>query len=147
MRWSPVSLCGMDPRQSLEGGGSAEQRLSDEHRGLHGFFARTRQAVLAEDESLAMEAFEALHEELEAHFAREDRLYFPPLWSLRPACKPGLLQFMNDHEVFRVKLVEILERIRSGALGVAGRELDELVAAFAIHERREEDLVSGLFRS
>jgi hypothetical protein len=122
-----------------------KQKISDEHRALDALFTATRSQLKGEgDRERASEAFEELHEALEAHLLAEENLYYPTIWAVRPERKPALQDFIRAHERFRELLGEIGGKLESGALSDVARILETFQAEFASHEVGEEEELSSL---
>ena len=83
---------------------------------------------------------------LEAHYAREESLYYPSIWALRPDQKPALLDLIGSHNEFRAQLDAIAGDLEAGALHEAERHLEEFAEVFGYHESAEEKLLHLLER-
>ena len=121
-----------------------KQKVAAAHRRLDALFAKTRAAL--QRSGSARQVFTRLREALEAHFAKEDRLYYPPIWVLCPERKPALLTFVQEHARFRTLLAEIGDHLVRGAARDAALVFDTFAEAFALHEAGEEVLLEGLER-
>ena len=122
-----------------------KQKISDEHRALDALFTATRSQLKGEgDRERARDAFDELHEALEAHLLAEEDLYYPTIWAVRPERKASLQGFIHAHERFRELLGEIAAKLESGDLSDAARILETFQAEFASHEVGEEEELSSL---
>jgi hypothetical protein len=108
-------------------------------------FAEARTALSEEDGGQrARAAFSRLHDGVEAHFQREESLYFPTIWALRPDLKDFLADLVETHPRFRELLDAITRALEAASFAEAGRYLDEFVDLFGDHERAEEMLLHSL---
>ena len=124
------------------GVGSLEQRVHAEHKKLAHLLERTRAGLgRGGDAEEAAEAFARLRDELEAHLAQEEQLYYPPIWALRPEYKSALLEFISVHDKFRSLLDGIEDHLGHGRSQAATAALNTLAREFADHERGEERLL------
>jgi hemerythrin len=124
---------------------SVSEVLSSEHRGLASLYAEVGAALCHTCCAAgAREAFAQLCDELETHFGREEKLYYPAIWALRPERKTLLMGFVRAHEVFRTRLGEIAARLQRDLLEEAAEALDELVPFLAGHQLEEEELLLSL---
>lgn len=97
-----------------------------------------------------------LHDGLEAHLEREERLYFPPIAALRPERGDGLAHLLQAHEAIRAHVRLLCEHLardeaRAGAGDDAGadlaageRALADLRRRLAEHEEAEERFLDQL---
>lgn len=85
-----------------------------------------------------------LDESMEAHFAREESLYYPTLWTLRPQAEEPLRQLIARHDEFRTSMADLLDRIRSRDAEEARESLESFTANFAEHEAAEEKILDSL---
>jgi hemerythrin len=109
-------------------------------------FDETRAAFRDGDEAEAAAAFGRLREELEAHFEKEDRLYYPAIRALRPDRAEAVNRVGTAHQQFVRRFQLIVEQIRAAKLDEAKRSFEEFAEAFIFHEIREEDLIRSLER-
>ena len=119
--------------------------LVGEHRRLDELLEALGQAFATESPAERVwEVFEQLCGELHRHFEREDQLYFPAIWALRPELKGPMEEFGGRHNWFRDQLRRIGDHLGhrdpEGAAGVL-RSFDE---SFRIHEKLEEQILTGL---
>ena len=121
-------------------------RIPAAHRSLAAMFEETRAAFRDEDEAEVAAAFGRLREELEAHFEKEDRLYYPAIRALRPDRAEAVGRVEMAHEQFVRRFELIVVQIRTGKLDEAERSFEEFAEAFIFHEIREEDLIRSLER-
>jgi hemerythrin len=121
-------------------------RVGAVHRSLAAMFDETRTAFRDGDEAEAGSAFARLREELEAHFEKEDRLYYPAIRALRPDRAEAVNRVGKAHEQFLRRFELIVEQIQAGKLNEAERSFEEFAEAFIFHEIREEDLIRSLER-
>ena len=119
-------------------------RVAAVHRSLAAMFEETRAAFRDGDEAEATVAFGRIREELEAHFEKEDRLYYPAIRALRPDRAEAVDRVGKAHEQFIRRFDLIVAQLREGKLDEAKRSFEEFAEAFIYHEIREEDLIRSL---
>jgi len=121
-------------------------RVGAVHRSLAAMFEETRAAFRDGDEAEAVVAFGRLREELETHFDKEDRLYYPAIRALRPDRAEAVNRVERAHAQFIRRFELIVAQIQEGKLDEAERSFEEFAEAFIFHEIREEDLIRSLER-
>ena len=123
----------------------AHAQILDEHRSLNLLFQETR-ALLQQPSATAevREAVAQLLEAVEAHLVREESLYYPTLWALRPDMKPPLQEIVQSHDEFRGLLDALTQCLDSDSLPTAGERFEELARLFSEHEQAEETLLISL---
>ena len=119
-------------------------RIPAAHRSLAAMFEETRAAFRDQDEAEAAAAFGRLREELEAHFEKEDRLYYPAIRALRPDRAQAVGRVEMAHQQFVRRFELIVGLIEARKLDEAERSFEEFAEAFIHHEIREEDLIRSL---
>jgi hemerythrin len=119
-------------------------RVAAVHRSLAAMFEETRAAFRDGDEAEAAAAFGRLREELETHFEKEDRLYYPAIRALRPDRAEAVDRVGTAHEQFIRRFELIFGQIGEAKLNEAERSFEEFAEAFIYHEMREEDLIRSL---
>jgi len=121
------------------------ERVEAEHRRLAELAAEVR-GVLDGPPTLeqAKAVFAELREAAEAHFVREESLYFPTVWALRPALEQQLRSILDAHSDFRARLVDVADAIDRAEFSEAARRLGELEAVFQAHEKLEEEVLGPL---
>ena len=129
-----------------EGEGPVISRVGAVHRSLAAMFEETRAAFRDGDEAEAAVAFGRLREELETHFDKEDRLYYPAIRALRPDRAEAVNRVERAHAQFIRRFELIVAQIQEGKLDEAERSFEEFAEAFIFHEIREEDLIRSLER-
>jgi hypothetical protein len=107
-------------------------------------FEETRAAFRDGDEAEAAVAFGRIREELEAHFEKEDRLYYPAIRALRPDRAEAVDRVGKAHAQFIRRFDLIVAQLRAGKREEARRSFEEFAEAFIYHEIREEDLIRSL---
>jgi hypothetical protein len=123
----------------------AQQEIEAQHRQLSAQLAECRSALAADPGSSAsLERFRDLLESLEAHFVREESLYYPSIWVLRPALEQALKEVIESHSSLRQRLAAISHQIESGEGDAAARELEHFAELIAEHERIEEHLLASI---
>ena len=116
-----------------------------EHGEIARRFADVRAALESPNGSVEARARAAeLSEILEAHFQREESLYYPTIWALRPDLKPPLTALVESHPVLRKGLEAITTALATASVDAARRHLDELAEVLRGHERAEERLLRTL---
>src|SRR5262249_41159909 len=81
-----------------------------------------------------------LRNELEAHLAREDQLYYPAMRAMRPAHRDSLATLISAHDTFRQRLADIEASLADGRPNAAFRRGQSLSKLFAAHEVAEEKM-------
>jgi hemerythrin HHE cation binding domain-containing protein len=116
--------------------------VAAEHSRLESLFAETLGNLREGAEGTRVDdAFARLRDQLEAHLAREDHLYYPALRALRPAHREPLAAIAAAHDAFRSRLAQIEASLARGAPDSALRELESLASLFAAHEVAEERML------
>ena len=116
--------------------------VTAEHSRLESLFAEVLRNLREGAESPAVsDGFAQLRDQLEAHLAREDRLYYPALRALRPAHREPVAAITAAHDTFRSRLAQIGASLARGAQDTALRELESLASLFAAHEVAEEHML------
>lgn len=129
---------------TAEAAETVQREVRKQNRAIDALFREASRLLRKADPE--SDALARLEQTLDAHFDREDRLYFPPILALRPEHRPRLEACTASHDWFRARLQEIREQLRSDALAEAVRGLERLAAAFAEHEAREEEVLACLER-
>lgn len=119
------------------------EEILEQHRRLDGLLGGVR-AALARTLPEVGHALAELEEALAAHFEQEDRLYYPPIGSLRPEHRASVQRFASDHRRFLDRLEALADRIRRQAVAEAAREFETFAADFVGHEAGEEALLAAL---
>jgi hypothetical protein len=128
-----------------DGGDPAQRAVVAEHRLLSSLFAEAITALEKEDEGRrARTALARLNDGMEAHFQREESLYYPTIWTLRPDLRGSLAGLVQTHPQFRERLDAIAAAVEATSFAKAGRDLEELAGLFSDHERAEELLLQSL---
>jgi hypothetical protein len=96
------------------------------------------------DSALSEQLAKQLDENMEAHFGREESLYYPTLWALRPQLEEALRRLTARHEGFRTNLAALRESLRSGATTEAQEQLAAFATRFREHEVAEERILDSL---
>ena len=121
---------------------SIERLVAAEHSRLESLFAETLGSLRKAAVGPAVhDAFTRLRDQLEAHLAREDRLYYPALRALRPAHREPLALIAAAHDTFHSQLAEIEASLAKGAPDIALRGVESLASLFAAHEVAEEHML------
>ena len=124
---------------------SAYRDISTQHRELNTLLHECQMELNASaGESPSRELIRDLTESMEAHFAREESLYYPTLWALRPEVKASLKRLIGAHEGFRERLASIALDVQAGAITNAAVGLDQLARLFPEHETAEERILDSL---
>lgn len=111
------------------------------HGRIDAWFESTREALTGEQ---PLSACEQLRDVLEAHFAQEEKLYFPTLWQLRPDYEQRFRGLISAHAIFLDKIDEAVEFIRADQPSEAVRCFEDLRRLFAAHEVEEEETLRSL---
>lgn len=132
----------------MSGTQEAIKRLvADEHSDLECVFAETLGQLRQGAEGAALRvAFARLRNQLEAHLAREDQLYYPALRALRPVHRDSLAAIIAAHDTFRQRLAEIEANLAGGGTDTAVRGVESLASLFAAHEVAEEQMLHEIDR-
>jgi hypothetical protein len=124
---------------------SAYRDISTQHRELTALLHECQMELNASaGESPSRELIRDLTESMEAHFGREESLYYPTLWALRPEVKASLKRLIGAHEDFRERLASIALDVQAGAITNAAVGLDQLARLFPEHEAAEERILDSL---
>jgi hemerythrin len=127
------------------GGDPAHSVIVAEHRHLASLFGELRAALdQGHGGQTAQAAVERLQEGMEAHFQREESLYYPTIWTLRPDLKGPLTGLVETHPQFRERMGACAEALATARQAEANRSLEELADLFSDHERAEELLLQSL---
>jgi len=128
-----------------DGGDPAHRAIAAEHRLLSSLFAEARTALEKEDGGqMARAALGHLRDRMEAHFQREESLYYPTIWALRPDYMSPLRLLVDSHAHLRHLLEAITECVERAAHEDAARRFEEFTRLFQEHEGAEEDLLETL---
>jgi hypothetical protein len=120
------------------------EKVVAEHRTLEALLEKARTAMTVGES--ARDHFSVLREALEAHLAREESLYYPTIWALRPDLKSPLLQLVESHPPLRAHLDALSSALEGRAQVDPQRCLEEFSELFGAHEEAEEQLLDGLDR-
>lgn len=125
---------------------ATHQAIGNEHLQLEALIAGTEAALSSDppDSSQVLELARELLGAMEAHFVREESLYYPTLWALQPAVEASLKALVSTHENFRTRLGALVGSLERGEVGSAGRQLDEFSELFGDHEAAEERILASL---
>ena len=119
-----------------------ERLVAAEHGDLECVFAETLKQLRQGLEGAALRVtFARLRNELEAHLAREDQLYYPAMRALRPALRDSLATMTSAHDTFRQRLADIEAGLAGGRPDAAFRLVQSLCNLFAAHEVAEEKML------
>jgi hypothetical protein len=118
--------------------------IAEEHRRLDVLFEEARAALGAGPGEAARHALVILAEALEAHFEREDRLYYPAVGALRREHARLLRSFATGHTRFLAQLEAIERQLGVGPSAGAAAAFEALAADFAAHEEEEEGLLRAI---
>lgn len=121
-----------------------EEMIASEHRFVDALLEETRAAIRSADALEAGSAFGRLREEIEAHFQREDHLYYPAIRALRPSRRELLTRLHDTHREIRGRLDKIAAHLATAALAEAEGALEDFAEAFSRHEASERSLVLSL---
>jgi len=121
------------------------RRVAAEHRSLDALFGEARAALrVAEARGAARLAIARLLEQIKAHLFREERLYYPTIWALRPDYMSPLRLLVDSHAHFRRLLESITECVERAAHEDAARRFEEFTRLFQEHQGAEEKLLETL---
>jgi hypothetical protein len=85
-----------------------------------------------------------LSESIEAHFGREESLYYPTLSTLLPEIANPLQRIVETHADFRSRLTAIVRDIQAGEGERADQALADFATRFRAHEQVEESLLGSI---
>jgi hemerythrin len=120
-----------------------ELEIVGEHRALDALFATARESFRQEGNAL-VRALARLEEAMEVHFAQEEELYYPALWSVRPAHRGELEACVTKHPDFRGRLRDVQDRASRGETSGAHLVFEAMVEDFRRHEVHEEQVLREL---
>lgn len=119
--------------------------VSREHLHLSDLIAEAQEACRAGAGAAALRSLGCeLREAMEAHFVREEALYYPTVWALRADLEKPLRALVRAHAVFRLQLADIDAALAGSDAPEAGRLLAGFRDLFTQHERAEEACLRGL---
>jgi hemerythrin len=121
---------------------SLPQRVGREHRRLHDLVDEVRSALGGSGD--ARRALEELSDASQAHFLREESLYYPTLWALRAELEGPLGGLISEHDDFRARLREIRRALDGGDPRAAIEQLESFVELLGEHESAEEGVLAPL---
>jgi hemerythrin len=121
---------------------SLPERVGREHRRLHDLVVDARAALKGSGD--ADRALEELSDATQAHFLREESLYYPTLWALRGELEAPLGGLISEHEDFRARLREIRRAQAGGDARAAIEQLESFVERLSVHESAEERVLASL---
>jgi iron-sulfur cluster repair protein YtfE (RIC family) len=123
----------------------AHRRVAAEHRSLDALFGETSAILrVAEARGAARLAITHLLEAVKSHLFREESLYYPTIWALRPDYMSPLRLLVDSHAHFRSLLDAITECVERAAHEDAERRFEEFTRLFQEHEEAEEKLLETL---
>jgi hypothetical protein len=124
-----------------------ERLVAAEHGDLECVFAETLRQLRQGAEGPALRvAFARLRNQLEAHLAREDQLYYPAMRALRPGHRDSLATMISAHDTLRQRLAEIEASLARGGADAAFRRVESLCSLFSAHEVAEERMLHEIDR-
>ena len=124
---------------------STPELVSREHHHLSDLIAEVQEACRAGADAAALRSLgRELREAMDAHFVREEALYYPTVWALRADLERPLRALVRAHEVFRLQLSTIDAALSDADTPEAGRLLAGFRDLFTLHERAEEACLGGL---
>jgi hypothetical protein len=118
--------------------------ISAQHRQLDDFVIVLAAALDADDAGAARVAYERFASALEAHFALEERFYFPALRGLRPALGSALEALEGEHQALGERLAGLGRLAEAGDCAACLGLLERFAGELAEHEGREEGLLASL---
>jgi hypothetical protein len=118
--------------------------ISAQHRQLDDFVVLLAAALDAADAPSARVAYERFASALDAHFALEERFYFPALHSLRPALAADLEALEAEHRALGEGLARLGQLADAGDCPASLALLERFAGELAEHEGREEGLLASL---
>lgn len=126
-------------------GKGSRRSVIAEHGRLRTLFGETRRALARLDESSgALEAVAELRRALATHLEKEESLYYPTIWALRPGLKQPLRALIDSHPAFRTCLDALAEALEAADFDEAQQQFESLAASFQEHERAEECVLRSL---
>lgn len=121
-----------------------QQAIGAEHLHLEALMAQMEAALRGDSAVEALStAAEELRGDMESHFEREESLYYPTLWTLRPDLEAELHDLIAAHSGLRAELTDLVDSIRSSNLDRARGLLDGFAVRFSEHEAAEERAVAS----
>lgn len=117
---------------------SEARRIADQHRRLEGLKDQVASEMSGASLKDARASFELYAEALEAHFAVEERFYFPAIHGLDAELAKAVEALLVEHERFRSQVSDLLGYFVSGDGAACAALLETLVNELAAHERAEE---------
>jgi len=127
---------------------AAQRAIGNEHLKLQELIASTEHALsLGEADPQVVRLAGELRDAVEAHFEREESLYYPTLWALRPSVESALKTLVDIHRDFCVRLGSLVKTLERGEVLQAARQLEDFSALFGEHERAEERILASLLEA
>jgi len=116
-----------------------------EHSELEEQLRRCRDALAGgAEQPSSLELILELSEALEAHFGREESLYYPTVAALRPEIADSLSRIVETHAEFRARLEALVREVEASSSDRALRSLDEFTLLFRAHEHAEEGVLTSI---
>ena len=122
-------------------------RWRQQHSDLDRMIEDVSQAIESGSSQAAGAALEELGDELEAHFAVEEEVYFPLIERVSTLYVPVLRSARLGHRKIRARMEDLRDLIERAEFGPARRALAVLVDRFHTHEATEAKLVRELERA
>jgi iron-sulfur cluster repair protein YtfE (RIC family) len=137
----------VDVGDDRDAGASVKTEVQEQHRQLDALLEEVRKAFREGSAREAVRAaFSHLREALETHFEQEERLYYPPIWALRPTQKAPLQACVAAHTGFRSALRDISHLLESDQVTGALETFETFARGFEHHEAVEEAILVELDR-
>jgi hypothetical protein len=131
----------MDDRTGLEHRLQREaRRMLSQHRLLSALEQRAKRALTEREGPDACSALGQYSEAIAAHFALEDRFFFPALHGLHPELMGDLDRLVSEHGRLADSLGRIQRLADGGDLVGAQSAFERFAITLHVHEGREEEV-------
>jgi hypothetical protein len=118
-------------------------KVAIQHQLIESLFRGFDSALSAGDGAAVRARLGGLVDALEAHFTLEENHYFRARREAHPEAAEGLEALAREHAEMRESLETIARQLEAGAPGRAAETFRALVACFAEHEGREQELMGS----
>jgi hypothetical protein len=121
------------------------REVAQQHAALRPLYRSLWESVEIPAPEPPREAFRLYRRAIEAHFALEERLFFPALHGLHPERSREIDQLAREHVALRGDLDGLGGKVGDGAAARPLRAaLEGFAQSLARHEEREEGLLAGV---
>ena len=119
------------------------RQIADQHRSIDRLFLTLALAVSDRRKSEARAAFNRYRSVISDHFALEEQIFFPAIQIEDPGRKPEIESLIRSHDRLLDELAQMEEQLESLSREDFSRRLHGFATMLAIHENKEEVLVTA----